>query len=234
MATAIKVGDFLAGTALFAATSAATKTLVAAQLKPVAFAEGRTIFSRGDAGSELFLVVQGRVRLQIVTAGGRELSFAHAGPGMLFGEIAALDGGSRTADAVAATAVEAMALGRGQINRLIAAAPDFAASVVRFLCARLRATDDLLESIGLHSIEVRLVRFLLYKVKIDGHGPGMRQAAIEFPYSQTELASLIGASRPKVSLALSALEAAGAIKREPGRVVCDIERLMMRADGPGD
>lgn len=127
-----------------------------------------------------------------------------------------------------------MTFDRGQINRLMAAAPDFAANVVRFLCARLRATDDLLESISLHPIEVRLARFILHRVKVHGLDQRARQAGIDFPYSQSELASLIGASRPKVSLALAALAAAGAIRREPGRVICDLERLETSAAGAKD
>jgi CRP-like cAMP-binding protein len=63
----------------------------------VAFDPSQVIFARGDAGREIYLVVSGRVRLSVLTAEGRELSFAHAEAGAIFGEIAMLDGGPRSA-----------------------------------------------------------------------------------------------------------------------------------------
>jgi CRP/FNR family transcriptional regulator, cyclic AMP receptor protein len=44
--------------------------------------------------------------------------------------------------------------------------------------------------------------------------------------SQSELALLIGASRPKVNTALSLLESSGALQRNEGRIICDIEQLL--------
>ena len=57
------------------------------------FTTGQLIFPRGDDAKELYLVENGRVRLSILTAEGRELSLAHATDGGIFGEIAVLDGG---------------------------------------------------------------------------------------------------------------------------------------------
>ena len=65
------------------------------------FDPDQMIFSRGDPGRDIYLVIEGRIRLSILSSDGRELSFAHAGPGNVFGEIATLDGGERTAGATA-------------------------------------------------------------------------------------------------------------------------------------
>ena len=53
--------------------------------------------------------------------------------------------------------------------------------------------------------------------------------AIDLDMSQSELALLIGASRPKVNTALSLLEANGAVERQDGKIVCDMEELRMIA-----
>jgi CRP/FNR family cyclic AMP-dependent transcriptional regulator len=68
-------------------------------MREASFQAGQAIFARGDSGTDIYLVTEGRVRLSVLSAEGRELSFSYAGPGDLFGEIAALDGGGRTADA---------------------------------------------------------------------------------------------------------------------------------------
>src|SRR4029078_6274074 len=69
------------------------------------FKKGQALLVRGERATGLYLVADVRVRLGISTEDGRELSFRHATPGELLGEIAALDGGVRSADATALTPV---------------------------------------------------------------------------------------------------------------------------------
>ena len=72
-----------------------------------------------------------------------------------------------------------------------------ARAAIKFLCARLRETSELAEGIALHSIEMRLARFLLSALKRQ-HGDGAAiHAFIELGITQGELALLIGASRQR-------------------------------------
>src|SRR4029078_12476021 len=99
--------------------------------------------------------------------------------------------------------------------------PRVAVATIQFLCTRLRETDQLLEAIALHRIEVRIARLLLSVLKL--------QAGLAVPLdlgmSQGELALLIGASRPKVSVALSLLQEMGAITRKGANLVCNTGML---------
>ena len=95
--------DLLGKTALFGPLTEADRTAIAARMRRVQFEPDQMIFSRGDAGREIYLVLEGRVRLSILSSDGRELSLDHASVGDIFGEIAAFDGGSRTAGATATT-----------------------------------------------------------------------------------------------------------------------------------
>src|SRR5262249_43545907 len=104
------VTDLLAKNSLFANLPADTMATVAQQMRPVSYTNGQQIFSRGDAGTELYLLLEGRVRLSIISLDGRELAFTHAGPGDIFGEIATLDGGARTADATAVASSKGLTL----------------------------------------------------------------------------------------------------------------------------
>ncbi len=61
-------------------------------MREASYDAGQVIFSRGDPGTDLHIVSQGRVRLSVLTADGRELSFAHAEPPSIFGELAVFDG----------------------------------------------------------------------------------------------------------------------------------------------
>ena len=99
------------------------------------------------------------MRLSILTAEGRELSFAHAGPGQIFGEIAMLDGGMRSADATAVQRTVALTLSRGALLRVMQERPVVGEAMLRFLCGRIREADQQLEAIALYPIEGRLARF---------------------------------------------------------------------------
>jgi CRP/FNR family cyclic AMP-dependent transcriptional regulator len=188
------------------------------------FAKGEMLFARGDPGKHLYIVADGRVRLAISTDEGRELSFRHAIAGDLFGEIAALDGGPRLAEASALTPVAAYSLERKAFRDILADRPAVAAKLIEFLCKRLRDTSSQLEAIALHPLHVRLARFLIFALANRTAPPGKR-VPLELGFSQGELALLLGATRPKVNEAFGALETAGAIGRTIDRVFCDPAKL---------
>jgi hypothetical protein len=95
------VSVLLARTPLFEALPAEIIEEAAASMHEVRLDGGQVLFSRGDIGDAIYLVLDGRVRLSIQTWEGRELSFRHAVQGQIFGEIAVLDASPRTADAIA-------------------------------------------------------------------------------------------------------------------------------------
>src|SRR5687767_4511609 len=109
----------LGRTDLFRPLNETDRRAVAAQMRETTYDVGQLIFGRGDAGEALYLVVEGGVRLSVLSAEGRALSFGHAGRGELFGEIAALDGQARTADATALTRATIMVLARSSLKRLM-------------------------------------------------------------------------------------------------------------------
>jgi CRP-like cAMP-binding protein len=222
----------LGRTTLFETLAPAAREACAAAFRPVRFSQGQTLFSRGDPGDQLLLVGEGRIRLAVTTEDGRELSVRHAAAGDLLGEIAMLDEGLRSADAVALVPSLVHVLRRSQFLTLLARYPDIGLGAIALLCRRLRETTDQLEGIALFPIEVRLARFLLVSLKGREAPPGKR-VPLEMAMSQGELAQLLGASRPKVNAALGALEAAGAIRRTSDRLFCD-PALLARSAGLAD
>lgn len=222
MADANPTIDLLARTPLFANLERDVLTGVVRAMHRQEFVPGQLIFGRGDEGRDLFLIISGRVRLSVLSSEGRELSFQHAGPGDIFGEIAVLDDGPRTADAAAVGKAVTMALAAGHVRRLLAAHPPMANSIIRLLCQRLRDADVQLEGVALHRIEVRLARYLLTRAQA---AEAAGSTAFDLGMSQSDLALLLGASRPKVNAALMLLEAEGALSRRAEDMVCEIDRL---------
>ena len=188
------------------------------------FGKGEMLFARGDPGDHLYLIAEGRVRLATSTDEGRELSFRHAATADILGEIAALDGGPRSAEATAIIPVVAWSLERRVLRDLLARQPTLVGHFIDFLCRRVRDTSDQLEAIALHPLHVRLARFLLVALGERQAMPGKR-VPLEIGFSQGELALLLGATRPKVNEAFGTLEETGAIGRTIDRLFCDPVKL---------
>ena len=224
MSTNEIIVSLLARTALFGGLPADEIAACAASFREMRFAKGEMLFARGEAGTQLHLIAEGLVRLAIANEDGRELSFRVAAPGDLFGEIAALDGSPRSADATALTQVTTYSLERNAFRTLWSTRSAVAAAVIAFLCRRQRETTSQLEAIVLHPLNVRLARFLLLALGDRRASPGKR-LPLELGFSQSELAQMLGASRPKVNIALGELESSGAIVRTLDRLFCDPVKL---------
>jgi CRP/FNR family cyclic AMP-dependent transcriptional regulator len=226
MAHVALVIALLGRTDLFGSLSEADRASVAAQMREAIYETNQLVFSRGDPATEMHLVVEGRVRLSVLSVEGRVLSFNDASRGDIFGEVATLDGQARTADATALTRVTTMMLARSSLRRLMESRPGLAHAAIAFLCRRLRATSEQTEPIALPSIEVRLARFLLAAIALRGQGEaGMHPIALDLAMSQTELGLLLDASRSKVEEAMATLEQLGAARRSEGHVECNLRAL---------
>jgi CRP/FNR family cyclic AMP-dependent transcriptional regulator len=226
------VADLLGRTALFGSLAQSERAEIARQMRAGTFEAGRQIFVRGDTGRDIYLVRRGRVRLSVLAGDGRTLSFKHAVEGDVFGEIAALDGGPRTADAIALTWVEANVLTHEHMQNLIRTHSSVAAAAIKYICERLRETSALAEDVALLRIEVRLARFLQLKVKIANPPADAVEVPVVLGISQHELGLLVGASRQKVNEALKKLENGGAIKRARGQLLCNPTILRRVAEDP--
>jgi CRP-like cAMP-binding protein len=227
-----RIVELLAGAPLFRTLAPADLASCAARFREARFSKGAMLFARGDPGTHLYLVSTGQVRLAVATSEGRELSFQIAGAGSLFGEIAVLDGWPRSAEAIALTETSVYTLERSDFHRLRSTNPAISEAAISFLCQRLRDASDRLEAIALFPMHIRLARFLLAALG-DRQAPPGQRVPLELAFSQSELALLLGASRPKINAALSALEAAGAIKRTADRLFCDRAKLAEIAQAHG-
>ena len=101
------------------------------------FAPGVTIIREGDAGGDFYLVTDGTVK---VSADGADL--ATLGAGSYFGEMALIDGGSRTATITAATAVSSLTLDPVAFLRTVDREPMLARGLFTELNRRLGASGE--------------------------------------------------------------------------------------------
>lgn len=108
------------------------------------FRKGEIIFRQGDPAGGLYFLRSGRVQISIQRPDGRTLALAVAKAGDTVGELAALDGGARTATAKALEVTTADYVPADVFQSSLAAAPEAVIRLLRLMAARLRQTDHLI------------------------------------------------------------------------------------------
>lgn len=138
--------ELLAKVPLFEGLTPAALELVAAVVSEEHHALGTVVFSHGDVGDNLYIILRGRVRISRQIAGMGEEALAILNPGAIFGEMALLDDTPRSADARVHESCDLLVLSRDAFEDLLFLHKDLAYevlwSMVRILSARLRATTD--------------------------------------------------------------------------------------------
>jgi CRP/FNR family transcriptional regulator, cyclic AMP receptor protein len=105
------------------------------------FDAGDVIFEEGSTGRELFVVLDGQVEIAKIN-GGSKAVIVTLGKGEFFGEMAVIDGSSRSATAIAATAhTRVMRINHARFVYLVSQQPAFALMVMDALSKRLRASN---------------------------------------------------------------------------------------------
>ena len=157
------------------------------------------IFFKGDPTTGMMAVVSGRVQIRIVSEDGKQLVLNTMGEGEMLGEIGVLDGGERTADAVAVEPTELLTIGRRAFLDLINRNPDFAMTLMEILCSRIRATSEQAEDLALLDLRKRLAKKILGLAEERKEGG---KAIIG--HSQQDLASMVGITRESINKHLGA------------------------------
>lgn len=179
----------LAKAELMAALSDGARKRLANAGAPVSIDPGALLFSKGDKGDALYVLLEGEVEVRVSNEAGRDVRIAALKPFALIGEMAVLDGGARSADIAAIRRSRLLRISRDQAIAAFESEPKALLNIVAEMSRRLRAADSAIEDAHLLDLGGRLAQRLLEEA---GDGASIT-------LTQTELARRIGASREKVN-----------------------------------
>lgn len=184
-----------------------------------AYSAGEVIFHEGDPADGLWIVESGHVKIYKLSPNGNEHILHLRGPGKSFNDIAALDGGPNPAGAAALSPnVQVWLVPAAIIRQTLESNSQVALNVIRMLSVRVRTLVDQIEQLALHSVMVRLARFLLRQTEDPSiAGPGVTRTAI---------AAHLNTTPQTVSVALRELEASGAIAFDRRQITIVREDLL--------
>jgi CRP-like cAMP-binding protein len=173
-------------------------------------AVGERLFQKADPGDALFAVRRGQIRIETGASDGSRLTLNLMGPGDLFGEAAALDGQSRTADATAGEPTELFVLRRDDLLAHLEREPRVAIKLIQLLSQRIRWMSERMEESVLQPLPVRLARRLCALASDFG---------AEVHISQEQLGVFVGAARESVNRQLQLWRKDGILDLHRGRIL---------------
>ena len=138
--------SFLANITMFEHLNEDDRLMLAKVVDELAVPEGHTLFQAGDPGDSLFIVRFGEIELFIKDTVGQKIVLTTAGPGDMFGELAMLDSGPRTATALALSDADVLVLDRDDLVFLFQRKPEAALHMLAALSGLTRKADALLRT----------------------------------------------------------------------------------------
>ncbi|MGH2524371.1 MAG: Crp/Fnr family transcriptional regulator, partial [Anaerolineales bacterium] len=180
---------------------------------------------QGDAGQVLYLIETGLVRIFVQGEDGQETGVNICGPGDVFGELAVIDEYPRSASAVAMQDTLMLLLSRDRFREHLRRSPQLALNFMRTLSVRVRYSTQQMGSLALLDVPTRLARKLLELGQQHGtvEAEGVR---IRLTLTQSDLASIIGATRESINKALGNFRKQGLILVQHGSItILDPEAL---------
>ena len=169
------------------------------------FSKGEILVEEGGPGGSVFIIEQGRVRISLTGADQKEVAVAHLTEGDCFGEMSMLDGEPRSARAAAAENTTCLIGTRDDFVRSLDANPRVAMSLLLTMSRRLRAANELIESLSFLDVQGRVARFLLHMADAEG-SPVPEGIAVPLPYTRQEMANLVSTSRETLTRVLKNFE----------------------------
>jgi CRP/FNR family transcriptional regulator, cyclic AMP receptor protein len=221
--------DSLRRCALFAHVDDDGLTALAELTRRRRYRRNEVIFHQDDVGDSLHIVAEGAVKIVLPSQEGEEAIIATLKPGDFFGELALLDGSPRSTTATALEQTETMALPRDQFLRLLSDDPTLVTALLRALSGELRRLTGHVEELHFLDLAGRLTMRLVRLARgADASARG--RVELNWPFTQSDLAAMIGGTRQSVNKLLSGLVDEGllTIDRET-LVINDLAALEARS-----
>lgn len=189
------------------------------------FRKNSVILSEEDAGSAMFFIVEGKVKVSRSSGDGKEVILAILNESDFFGEMAILDGMTRSATVTAVEDSKLFIIQRAEFLELLRNFPDVSIALLQELSRRLRAATMKIKALSLKDAEGKVATVLL---QIADEVGKIKQGIVEIedlPYQQ-ELANMAGTSRETISRTLHSFAKKGMIELEGSKVkILDYEKF---------
>ena len=204
-------GHSLAGIKVFAELSLEDRDDIAERCRSRRYKAGELVLAQDDPSQDVFFILSGKVRVQILDKSGKDTLFRAQSAGEMFGELSAVDGASRSATIHAEEDSWLAFLSPQDFRALLIRHPQIALDTLRWVIGLVRELSDRLHAFNVLPVKHR-VRVDLLRLARDAGLEGER-AVLSPPPRHADIAARIGTHREAVTRELTDLSKHGLIER---------------------
>lgn len=217
--------EFLAYVPIFSELSTDTLEKIEKVGTRKIFQKNDVILMEDEVGTALFVIISGKVKVSRTSNDGREVILTILSESDFFGEMAILDGQTRSATVVAIEDSELFIIQRNDFLNLLKEYPEVSIALLQELTKRLRATDVKIKALSLKDAEGKVATVILQLADDVGkikHG----KVEIEKLPLQQDLANMAGTSRETISRTLHSFAKKGLIELDGNNLkIVDYEKF---------
>ena len=202
----------ISGTPLFAGLDAPAIRLLADGAVRRSFRKGEAIFRESDQGEALYVVVEGLVKVSVSSPDGAELALTTLRPPDAFGELPLIDGGPRSASAIAVVDTTLLALDRRTLLDVIGAHPEQLDGLLRSVGGVLRRLTEQAGDLVFLDLHGRVAKLLVRLADAQNGGRRDEPVTLDLNMTQSDLAEMVGGSRQSVNQILHAFARRGLVE----------------------
>ena len=181
------------------------------------YRRGQFLWYQGDPGEYLVILASGLVKVTVTSPHGDEMLLVTLGPSEVVGELSVIDGGPRSASVVALRPTTGIVVGRAPLIALMQRSPELFDVLLRSMGALVRRLTERATDLVFLDLAARVAKLLLRES--EGRSGEQRPGAlVDLGLTQTELAQMVGASRPAVNRVLQSLAARGSISLDGPKI----------------
>jgi len=216
--------------ALFARVPGPLLEQIGRSLRRRRFRRNEVVFHQGDPGDSLHIIAEGAVKIVLPSAEGEEAIIATLRVGDFFGELALLDGAPRSATVTALEPTETLVLPRDVFHDLLDRDASLREALLAGVAAELRRLTGQVEELHFLDLAGRL-SMRLVRLARDVEPAATGEVHLDWPFTQSDLAAMIGGTRQSVNKLLVDLVHDGLLRVDRDTLVIrDIDELERRAE----
>lgn len=191
--------------------------------------KGEIVVQEGQPGGSLFVVVNGLLKVFVTSPGGEEMVLVTLKPADVFGELALVDGGPRSASAQALERSTLLVLGRNALLEIVREEPSLTDALLRSVGALVRRLTAQAADLVFLDLHGRVAKLLLGLAEDQGEQTESGKV-LDLHMTQSDLAHMVGGSRQSVNQILRSFEERGYVELRGRQIlVKEPESLRRRA-----
>jgi CRP/FNR family cyclic AMP-dependent transcriptional regulator len=159
------------------------------------FPAGKSLMTVDQTGEVVYFILSGTVKIHVEQEDGADVIIALLGPGEIIGEMSALDQTNRSASVVTIEKTTLLWMDRETFRRFVMAIPALAADLACTISSRLRSANEQIQSLAAVEVETRIARRIIAFAERYGQPLPNGDLLIPIRLTQTDIATLVGASR---------------------------------------